>query len=98
MINIMFTQINKLIKAPIQRLLEITLDYNIASFNNVVYRQKKGAAMGPKNSCEYADCAMEYIDQLVNTVDLSLRPVHAPLFWARLRVQRRCIYRVFQKK
>ena len=37
--------------------LIITLDYNISYFNNVLYRQCKGAAMGSKNSCEYADHA-----------------------------------------
>ena len=37
--------------------LEIALDYNIASFNRLTYRQELVAAMGPKNSSEYADCA-----------------------------------------
>ena len=39
--------------------LEITLDYNIATFNGQTFRQIKGAAMGPKNACEYADRSMD---------------------------------------
>ena len=65
--------------------LEITLDYNIASFNGTTYRQVRGAAMGPKNSCEYADCAMDEIDMLVNSNSLQLGPPHRPAFWGRLR-------------
>ena len=65
--------------------LEITLDYNIASFNGITYRQERGAAMGPKNSCEYADCAMGKIDILVNEGDLEHGPPHRPAFWGRLR-------------
>jgi len=65
--------------------LEITLDYNIASFNGTTYRQERGAAMGPKNSCEYADCAMDKIDILVNEGDDEHGPPHRPAFWGRLR-------------
>ena len=66
--------------------LEITLDYNISSFNGKTYRQRKGAAMGPKNACEYADCSMDKIDQLVNNSDLPINPSDIrPDFWARLR-------------
>ena len=65
--------------------LKLTLDYNISSFNNVIYRQKQGAAMGPKNSCEYADCAIDYVDKLVHSSDPALGPTHVPAFWGRLR-------------
>ena len=40
--------------------------------------------MGPKNSCEYADCAMDEIDTLVNC-DTEHGPPHRPAFWGRLR-------------
>ena len=66
--------------------LEITLDYNIATFNGQTFRQMKGAAMGPKNACEYADCSMDRIDQLVNNPDEPINPSNTrPDFWARLR-------------
>ncbi len=65
--------------------LEITLDYNIASFNGTTYRQVRGAAMGPKNSCEYADCAMDEIDVLVNGDSVQHGPPCKPAFWGRLR-------------
>ena len=65
--------------------LEITLDYNIALFNGITYRQERGAAMGPKNSCEYTDCAMDNIDILVNEGDIEHGPPHRPAFWGRLR-------------
>ena len=65
--------------------LEITLDYNVAAFNGITYRQERGAAMGPKNSCEYADCAMDEIDMLVNSNIVEHGPQHRPAFWGRLR-------------
>ena len=65
--------------------LEITLEYNIVSFNGITYRQERGAATGPKKSCEYADCAMDKIDILVNEGDLEHGPSHRPEFWGRLR-------------
>ena len=46
----------------------------------------KGAAIGPKNVCEYADCSMDRIDQLVNNPDEPINPSNIrPDFWARLR-------------
>ena len=42
--------------------------------------------MGPKNACDYADVAMNYIDQAVhgkNPACLSFRII--PEFWARFR-------------
>ena len=66
--------------------LELTLDYNISTFNGRTFRQKKGAAMGPKNACEYADCTIDKIDQLVNNPDEPINPSNIrPDFWARLR-------------
>ena len=41
--------------------------------------------MGPKNSCEYADCAMDKNDILVNEGDLEHDPPHRPAFWGGLR-------------
>ena len=66
--------------------LETTLDYNIATFNGQTFRQMKGAAMGPKNACEYAGCSMDRIDQLVNNPEDPINPSNTrPDFWARLR-------------
>ena len=65
--------------------LEITLNYNVAAFNGITYRQERGAAMGPKNSFEYADCAMDEIDMLVNSNIVEHGPQHRPAFWGRLR-------------
>ena len=66
--------------------IEICLQNNIGDFNNTTYRQKKGTAMGPKNACDYADVAMNYIDQAVhgkNPACPSFRII--PEFWARFR-------------
>ena len=42
--------------------------------------------MGPKNACEYADCAMDFIDQAVNNPSEPINPSNIrPDFWARLR-------------
>ena len=41
--------------------------------------------MGPKNACEYADNAMDYIDQLVHNPDNTVGPNIVPEFWGRLR-------------
>ena len=46
----------------------------------------KGAAKGPKNTYEYADCSMDKIDQLVKNTDETINPSNIrPDFWARLR-------------
>ena len=42
--------------------------------------------MSLKNSCEYADCAMDEIDMLVNSNIAEHGPQHRPAFWGRLRV------------
>ena len=47
--------------------LELTLDYNICQFNGHWYHKTTGTAMGPHNSCEYADISMSHIDNLVNS-------------------------------
>ena len=66
--------------------LEITLDYNIATFNGTTYRQRKGAAMGPKNGCEYGDNSMDKVDQVVNNPESPPNPTKIrPDFWGRLR-------------
>ena len=66
--------------------LKITLDYNLATFNGTTYKQTSGTAMGPKNACDYADVAMNYIDQAVhnNNPDTSPCP-HVPVDWNRFR-------------
>ena len=63
--------------------LDITLSHNLTTFENVMYRQIKGTAMGPKNACIYADVAMNSIDGMVNEGDWD--PEHKPLLWARFR-------------
>jgi len=61
--------------------LETTLDNNITEFEGVIYKQKKGTAMGPKNACAYADTAIDKIDRDVMEGTWS----HPPLLWARYR-------------
>ena len=58
---------------------------DVAAFNGITYRQERAAAMGPKNSCEYADCAMDKIDKLVNSNNVEHGPQHRPAFWGKLR-------------
>ena len=66
--------------------LKITLYNNVANFNGMTYRQLHGTDMGPKNSCDYADHAMNYIDQAVhnNNPQCSSNP-HVPIRWYRFR-------------
>ena len=63
--------------------LKITLNHNLTEFENVMYRQIKGTAMGPKNACAYADVAMNAIDMMVNEGDWD--PEYRPIFWGRYR-------------
>ena len=66
--------------------IEITLNNNIGTFHNTTYRQTKGTAMGPKNACDYADVAMNYIDQAVHNNNLECQSNNIiPLFWGRFR-------------
>ena len=49
--------------------LDIALSHNLTTFENRMYKQIKGTAMGPKNACFYADVAMNSIDVMVNETD-----------------------------
>ena len=70
----------------ILKAIEICLENNIGNFNDVTYRQKKGTAMGPKNACDYADVAMNYIDQAVQGKNPSCPSFRIkPIFWGRFR-------------
>ena len=46
-----------------------------------MYRQIKGTAMGPKNTCAYADVAINAIDMKVNERDWD--PEYRLIFWGR---------------
>ncbi len=64
--------------------IDITLQENIASFGEVVTKQKQGTAMGPHHSCSYADAAADKaVDQMVMSDANSFR--HCIAFWGRLR-------------
>ena len=66
--------------------LKITLDNNLATFNGICYKQTSGTAMGPKNACDYADVAMNYIDQAVHNNNPETIPnPHIPKDWSRFR-------------
>ena len=67
----------------IVKALDITLEHNITEFEFTLYRQCKGAAMGPKNACVYADIAMNYIDEQVMNGEWPQE--FRPLIWARFR-------------
>ena len=66
--------------------LKITLDNNVATFNGKAYLQLTGTAMGPRNACDYADVAMNYIDQAVHNQNPEATPnPHVPVDWNRFR-------------
>ena len=67
----------------ILKAIEITLDHNLTEFNEVMYRQKKGTAMGPHNACAYADTALNSLDEVLN--DNSSNLEYKPLLWAPFR-------------
>ena len=69
--------------ACILEALDITLSHNLTTFEEKMYKQVKGTAMGPKNACIYADVAMNSIDVMVNEGEWNLE--HKPLLWARFR-------------
>ena len=70
----------------ILKAIEICLQNNIGDFNDTTYRQKKGTAMGPKNACDYADVAMNYIDQAVHGNNPACPGFRTtPQFWGRFR-------------
>ena len=53
---------------PVERVveaLEICLKCNCAIFRGQYWLQENGTAMGPKNSCSYANIVAENIDQQV---------------------------------
>ena len=45
--------------------LEICLSRNCSTYRGQYWLQKNGTAMGPKNSCSYADIVAEHIDRKV---------------------------------
>ena len=45
--------------------LEICLKKNCSTYRGQFWLQKNGTAMGPKNSCSYADIVAENIDKKV---------------------------------
>ena len=51
--------------------IEITLDYNLTTFNGSMYSQKKGTAMGPSNACDYADVSLSELNDLIHSDELS---------------------------
>ena len=66
--------------------LKITLDNNLATFNGKCYLQLTGTAMGPKNACDYADVAMNFIDQAVHNSNPDTRHnQNVPEDWNRYR-------------
>ena len=66
--------------------IEITLDHNLTMFNEKVYRQKCGAAMGGSNSCDYADIALARLDEMIHEHDLvNDHGVIPPIMYARFR-------------
>ena len=62
--------------------LSITLTNNISYFNNTIYRQCKGTAMGPSHACSYADIAMSVLDNIINSSSLYIPFIGK---WVRLR-------------
>ena len=62
--------------------LLICLHYNISQFDNMWYRQVRGAAMGPHEACFYSDIAMSHFDELAFS---DSNPHRKPLMWMRYR-------------
>ena len=66
--------------------IEITLDHNLTTFGDEMYRQIKGTAMGPANACDYADIAMVDLDELVHSNQLpELHGIPIPTLFERFR-------------
>ena len=64
--------------------LKITLEENIAQFDDKVAKQTSGTAMGPHHSCSYADVAVDYaIDRRVMSEENPWRSRIG--IWARFR-------------
>ena len=69
--------------------LKITFNNNIARFNDKVYLQLTGTAMGPKNACDHAiNVAMNFINQDVHNNNNQKTPPnpHVPINWNRFSV------------
>ena len=49
--------------------LEIVLENNISFFNNKIFKQVCGTAMGPNHACSYADLAMSFFDKIITSND-----------------------------
>ena len=76
----------RLIKDPptecVVNALRIVLENNISFFNNKIYKQIRGTAMGPNHACSYGDLAIDKLDQkIINNPDYN----KFLGFWARLR-------------
>ena len=59
---------------------KICLENNISFFNNNMYLQMSGTAMGPHDACSYADISIGSIDILVNC-----NPEFLLLMWSRFK-------------
>ena len=60
--------------------LRLVLENNISYFNNNIYKQIKGTAMGPNHACSYADIAMSRFDNIITS-----NPDYTLTMWARFR-------------
>ena len=78
--DVLFPSTNCLIDA-----IQLTLEENIAKFDNIVVKQCNGTAMGPHHSCSYADIAIDYaIDMIVMSYEQN--PLRNNIeFWGRFR-------------
>ena len=59
--------------------LETNLDNNITEFEGVIYKQKKGTAMGPKNACAYAECRYSHRQDRQRCYGRDLEPPSSPM-------------------
>ena len=76
----------------IMEAIQITLEENIARFNNLVVKQCDGTAMGPHHACSYADIAADLaIDQKV--MDSQVNPHYQCIDdWSRFRDDIACMW------
>ena len=68
--------------------IKIRLNCNNSSFNDKHYRQNRVTAMGPHNSCRYADLAMTEIDHKILHHDDRPNDLVFPPDWSRFRDDR----------
>ena len=59
--------------------LKITVENNLTEFDGELYRQMKGAGIGPNNSSQYCDIAMNKIDGMV----MGSTAPYLPNLWVR---------------